>query len=98
MGFLDDLYQEHGQSVQERVSTELGIPADKAARALPTVAPIILAGLRRDMDNGGPAHIESIEVGTPGCPGAPSRIPACGFPAPGSSTELAGHPARNFED
>jgi hypothetical protein len=59
MGFLDDLYQEHGQSVQERVSTELGIPADKAARALPTVAPIILAGLRREMDKGGPAHIES---------------------------------------
>ena len=59
MGFLDDLYQEHGQSVQQRVSTELGIPADKAARALPTVAPIILAGLRREMDKGGPAHIES---------------------------------------
>ncbi len=59
MGFLDDLYQEHGRSVQERVSTELGIPPDKAARALPTVAPIILAGLRREMDKGGPAHIES---------------------------------------
>jgi hypothetical protein len=59
MGFLDDLYQEHGQSVQQRVSTELGIPAAKAARALPTVAPIILAGLRREMDKGGPAHIES---------------------------------------
>jgi hypothetical protein len=45
--------------VQQRVSTELGIPAAKAARALPTVAPIILAGLRREMDKGGPAHIES---------------------------------------
>ena len=59
MGFLDDLYQEHGSSVQQRVSTELGIPPEKAARALPTVAPIILAGLKREMDKGGPAHIES---------------------------------------
>ncbi|MDB6071420.1 MAG: uncharacterized protein JWL81_2591 [Verrucomicrobiales bacterium] len=59
MGFLDDLYQEHGSSVQQRVSSELGIPADKAARALPTVAPIILAGLKREMDKGGPGHIEA---------------------------------------
>lgn len=59
MGFLDELYQEHGQSVQQRVSSELGIPPEKAARALPTVAPIILAGLKREMDKGGPAHIES---------------------------------------
>ncbi len=59
MGFLDDLYQEHGSSVQQRVSTELGIPPDKAARALPTVAPIILAGLKREMDKSGPAGVES---------------------------------------
>lgn len=59
MGFLDDLYQEHGQSVQQRVSSELGIPADKAAQALPTVAPIILAGLKRQMEQNGPAHVES---------------------------------------
>lgn len=58
MGFLDDLYQEHGASVQNRITTELGIPADKAARALPTVAPIILAGLKRQMDQHGPAHVE----------------------------------------
>jgi hypothetical protein len=59
MGFLDDLYQEHGQSVQQRVSTELGIPPEKAAQALPTVAPIILAGLKREMDKSGPAGVES---------------------------------------
>lgn len=59
MGFLDDLYQEHGPSVQQRVSTELGIPPDKAARVLPTVAPIILAGLKREMDKSGPAGVES---------------------------------------
>jgi hypothetical protein len=59
MGFLDDLYQEHGQSVQQRVSTELGIPPDKAARALPTVAPIILAGLKREMEKSGPAGVET---------------------------------------
>jgi hypothetical protein len=58
MGFLDDLYQEHGASVQNRITTELGIPADKAAMALPTVAPIILAGLKRQMDQHGPAHLE----------------------------------------
>lgn len=59
MGFLDDLYKEHGQSVQQRVFSELGIPADKAAQALPTVAPIILAGLKRQMEKNGPAHVES---------------------------------------
>jgi hypothetical protein len=59
MGFLDDLYQEHGASVQNRITTELGIPADKAALALPTVAPIILAGLKRQMDTHGPAHVEA---------------------------------------
>ena len=58
MGFLDELYQEHGTSVQNRITTELGIPADKAAMALPTVAPIILAGLKRQMDQHGPAHVE----------------------------------------
>ena len=58
MGFLDELYQEHGASVQNRITTELGIPADKAAMALPTVAPIILAGLKRQMDQHGPAHVE----------------------------------------
>ncbi len=59
MGFLDDLYKEHGADVQERVTAELGIPADKAALALPTVAPIILAGLKRQMDQHGPGHVES---------------------------------------
>jgi hypothetical protein len=59
MGFLDELYQEHGTAVQNRITTELGIPADKAAQALPTVAPIILAGLKRQMDQHGPAHIEA---------------------------------------
>ncbi len=58
MGFLDDLYREHGASVQKRVSDELGIPPEKAAQALPAVAPIILAGLRRQMDRNGPAGIE----------------------------------------
>ena len=59
MGFLDDLYKEHGASVQQRVSKELNLPPDKAARALPTVAPIILAGLKREMDKSGPAGVES---------------------------------------
>ena len=58
MGFLDDLYQEQGSSVQQRVSKELGIPPEKAALALPTVAPIILAGLKRQMDLHGAAHVE----------------------------------------
>jgi hypothetical protein len=59
MGFLEDLYQEHGSSVQQRVSRELGIPPEKAAQALPTVAPIILAGLKREMDKSGSAGVES---------------------------------------
>ena len=59
MGFLDDLYKEHGASVQQRITSELGIPAEKAAMALPTVAPIILAGLKRQMDEHGPQHVEN---------------------------------------
>ena len=59
MSFLDDLYKEHGAAVQQRVTTELGVPADKAARALPTVAPIILAGLKRQMDQNGAAQVEA---------------------------------------
>src|SRR5688572_30795550 len=59
MGFLDDLYQEHGASAQQRVTTELGIPPEKAAQALPAVAPVILAGLKREMDRTGAAGVEA---------------------------------------
>jgi hypothetical protein len=58
MSFLDDLYRQHGNQVQERVSSELGIDPRKAAAALPQVAPIVLAGLKRRMEQHGPEQIE----------------------------------------
>lgn len=59
MGFLDDLYSEHGQSAQQRVSDELGLTPEQAARALPQVAPVILGGLKRQMEQQGAESVES---------------------------------------
>lgn len=59
MGFLDDLYNEHGQSAQQRASDELGLTPDQAARALPQVAPVIMAGLKRQMEQHGAESVES---------------------------------------
>lgn len=59
MGFFDDLYKQHGQSAQQRASEELGLTQDQAARALPLVAPFILAGLKRQMEQHGAGAVES---------------------------------------
>jgi hypothetical protein len=58
MGFLDDLYKEHGNDVQEHMATELGIEPGRASQILPKVAPIILGGLKRRMEQRGPAQVE----------------------------------------
>lgn len=57
MGFLDDLYREHGQEVQKQVSRELGVDPQRAAQILPQVAPIILGGLKRRMEEEGPDQV-----------------------------------------
>lgn len=59
MSFLDDLYREHGRTVQNHVSTELGIDEEKAATVLPQVAPVILAGLKRRMEEQGAENMEA---------------------------------------
>lgn len=59
MSFLDDLYREHGRTVQNHVSTELGIDEEKAATVLPQVAPVILAGLKRRMEEQGAENMET---------------------------------------
>ncbi len=58
MGFLDDLYKNHGNDVEEQMSSELGIPRDRAAQILPQAAPLILAQLKRRMEQHGPAQVE----------------------------------------
>lgn len=59
MGFLDDLYAEHGRTAEQRVSQELGVRPEQARQALPVVAPIILAGLKREMEKNGAQGVEA---------------------------------------
>ena len=54
MGFLDELYNNHGNDVEGHLSSELGISREKAATVLPKVAPIIMAQLKkRAQERGG---------------------------------------------
>ena len=66
MSFLDDLYREHGNQVQDHVAGELGIDREKAATVLPQVAPIILSGLKRRMEQEGPEKVEEEIAGLGG--------------------------------
>jgi hypothetical protein len=47
MGFLDDLYRDHGRTVEDQLSNQYGLSREDAARVLPQVAPVILGGLKR---------------------------------------------------
>jgi hypothetical protein len=53
MGFLDDLYRDHGRSVEDQLSTQYGLSREDAARVLPQVAPVILGGLKRRAEQQG---------------------------------------------
>lgn len=59
MGFLDELYSEHSESAQQRVANELGLTPDQAARALPEVVPVILSGLKKQLEHTGAEAMES---------------------------------------
>jgi hypothetical protein len=53
MGFLDDLYRDHGRSVEDQLSNQYGLSREDAARVLPQVAPVILGGLKRRAEQQG---------------------------------------------
>lgn len=58
MGFLDDLYREHGNTVQDQMSSGYGLSREQAAQILPQVAPIILGGLKRRAEQQSPQSVE----------------------------------------
>ena len=53
MGFLDDLYRDHGRTVEDQLSNQYGLSREDAARVLPQVAPVILGGLKRRAEQQG---------------------------------------------
>jgi hypothetical protein len=53
MGFLDDLYRDHGRAVEDQLSNQYGLSREDAARVLPQVAPVILGGLKRRAEQQG---------------------------------------------
>ena len=53
MGFLDDLYRDHGRTVEDQLSSQYGLSREDAARVLPQVAPVILGGLKRRAEQQG---------------------------------------------
>ena len=60
MGFLDDLYRDHGRTVEDQLSSQYGLSREDAARVLPQVAPVILGGLKRRAEQQGqnPRNLE----------------------------------------
>jgi hypothetical protein len=60
MNFLDDLLREHGSDIQQQLTSQLGLTPQQAAGVAPKVAPLILSGLKRQMDTGGPEHAETL--------------------------------------
>jgi hypothetical protein len=54
-GFIDELIGSMGSEVTENLTSALGLNAKTAAQVLPTVAPLILSGLKKQMENNGGA-------------------------------------------
>ncbi len=60
-GFLDELVGSLGPEVAQNLSSTLGIKTKTAAQVLPMVAPLILSGLKRQMENqGGAPRVDHI--------------------------------------
>lgn len=60
MNFLDELIREQGSDVQHQLSSQLGLSPQQAAGVLPKVGPLILGGLKRQMETHGPEHVEQL--------------------------------------
>ena len=58
MGFLDDLYRDHGSAVEEQLSSQFGLTREQAAKVLPQAAPVILGGLKHQAQQRGPEAVE----------------------------------------
>lgn len=59
MSFINELLQEHGSEVEQQLTSQLGLTPQQAASVLPQVAPLILGGLKQNLVNHGPEHVES---------------------------------------
>lgn len=54
-GFIDELMQNYGSEVSEQLSSNLGIEKNVASEIIPQVAPLIMGGLKKQMDTRGGA-------------------------------------------
>ena len=58
MGFLDDLYREHGSAVETQLTNQFGLTPEQAAKVLPQAAPVILGGLKHQAKQQGAQAVE----------------------------------------
>jgi hypothetical protein len=54
-GFMDEFLKDYGMDVSKQVSSNLGVKEDLALKMIPIVAPMILGGLKRQMNQHGGA-------------------------------------------
>lgn len=54
-GFIDELMQNYGPEVSKQLSGQLGIKKNVAADLIPQVAPLIISGLKKQMETRGGA-------------------------------------------
>jgi hypothetical protein len=52
-GFMDEFLKDYGMDVSKQVSSNLGVKEDMALKMIPIVAPMILGGLKRQMNQHG---------------------------------------------
>jgi len=59
--FIEEFMQSLGPEVSKQLATNLGIKKNTASQVIPQVAPLILGGLKRQMqDHGGEARVDHI--------------------------------------
>ncbi|MEZ5305303.1 MAG: DUF937 domain-containing protein [Verrucomicrobiales bacterium] len=97
MNFLDDLMKNLGPQASNAVASRLGIPEDKVQGAMAQVAPMVLGGLKRQMESGGPERVDHIlnKYGDPGAvedvDAAVARVDAAGDHDPDLGGLLGGN-------
>ena len=58
--FLEEFMGSHGSEASKQLSSNLGINQSVASQIIPMVAPLIMAGLKRQMEQRGEDHVNSI--------------------------------------